>query len=77
MSEGAVALITGAAGDIGRATAFVLADRGWRLALTDHPRAADELARTSNMGWNPASQRTTVAQTNAAVVAELTAASVG
>ena len=40
-------------------------------------RAAGDLARTSNMGWIPASQRTTVAQTNAAVVAELTAASVG
>ena len=47
MSEGSIALITGAAGDIGRATALVLADRGWRVALTDHPRAADELTRTA------------------------------
>jgi len=48
MSNGAVALITGAAGDIGRATALVLAEHGWRLALTDHPRAADGLADTAD-----------------------------
>jgi NAD(P)-dependent dehydrogenase (short-subunit alcohol dehydrogenase family) len=47
MSDGSVALITGAAGDIGRATALVLAENGWRLALTDHPRAADELTGTA------------------------------
>jgi 2-dehydro-3-deoxy-L-rhamnonate dehydrogenase (NAD+) len=53
MSEGAtpagdsVALITGAAGDIGRATALLLAEREWRVALTDHPRAADELAASA------------------------------
>ena len=47
MSHGAVALITGAAGDIGRATALVLGEAGWRLALTDHPRAADGLAETA------------------------------
>ena len=47
MREGSVVLITGAAGDIGRATALVLADAGWRLALTDHPTAAGDLARSA------------------------------
>jgi NAD(P)-dependent dehydrogenase (short-subunit alcohol dehydrogenase family) len=36
-------LITGAAGDIGTAIADVLAERGHRLALADHPDAADRL----------------------------------
>jgi NAD(P)-dependent dehydrogenase (short-subunit alcohol dehydrogenase family) len=48
MGNGAVALITGAAGDIGRATGLVLAEAGWRVALTDHPRAADGLADTAD-----------------------------
>ena len=47
MSNGAVALITGAAGDIGRATALILAEAGWRVALTDRPAAADDLTRTA------------------------------
>ena len=38
-----VALITGAAGDIGGATARVLATRGWGLCLADHPSASDRL----------------------------------
>jgi NAD(P)-dependent dehydrogenase (short-subunit alcohol dehydrogenase family) len=38
-----VALITGAAGDIGRAAAMRLAADGWALALTDHPAAASVL----------------------------------
>ena len=41
-------LVTGAAGDIGTAIAEVLARRGYRLALADHPDAAeplDELCR--------------------------------
>jgi len=41
-------LVTGAAGDIGTAIAEVLAQRGHRLALADHPDAAaqlDELCR--------------------------------
>ena len=38
-----VAFITGATGDIGRATARLLAERHWDLALTDHERTADVL----------------------------------
>jgi NAD(P)-dependent dehydrogenase (short-subunit alcohol dehydrogenase family) len=41
-------LVTGAAGDIGTAIAEVLAERGYRLVLADHPDAAvrlDELRR--------------------------------
>ena len=41
-------LVTGAAGDIGTAIAEVLAERGYRLVLADHPDAAvrlDELCR--------------------------------
>ena len=38
-----VALITGAAGDIGRAVATRLGAEGWCLALTDHPSAAERL----------------------------------
>jgi NAD(P)-dependent dehydrogenase (short-subunit alcohol dehydrogenase family) len=36
-------LVTGAAGDIGTAIAEVLAQRGRRLALADHPNAAERL----------------------------------
>lgn len=46
MSEGRVAFITGAAGDIGRATCRVLAERGWAIAATDHPESGDGLAAT-------------------------------
>lgn len=42
-----VALVTGAAGDIGAATAAHLAARGWRLALTDHERVAERLDEVS------------------------------
>lgn len=38
-----VAVVTGAAGDIGRAAALRLAQDGWRLALSDHPAAAGAL----------------------------------
>ncbi len=36
-------LVTGAAGDIGTAIAEVLAERGHRLVLADHPNAAERL----------------------------------
>ena len=39
-------LITGAAGDIGRATAIRLAQHGWSLALVDHPSGSSELDET-------------------------------
>ena len=39
-------MITGAGGDIGRATALVLARRGWSLALAEHPDAAAALNAT-------------------------------
>lgn len=42
-----IAFITGAAGDIGRATAHRLAEQGWALALVDHPSAAEALADTA------------------------------
>jgi NAD(P)-dependent dehydrogenase (short-subunit alcohol dehydrogenase family) len=44
--ERRVALITGAAGDIGHAAALRLAQFGWSLALVDHPSAASALADT-------------------------------
>jgi NAD(P)-dependent dehydrogenase (short-subunit alcohol dehydrogenase family) len=41
-----IAFVTGAAGDIGRATAGRLAKQGWSLALVDHPRAFEALDAT-------------------------------
>jgi NAD(P)-dependent dehydrogenase (short-subunit alcohol dehydrogenase family) len=41
-----VALVTGAAGDIGRATACRLAALRWSMALVDHPSARDGLDET-------------------------------
>jgi NAD(P)-dependent dehydrogenase (short-subunit alcohol dehydrogenase family) len=43
-----VALVTGAAGDIGRATSIELAQRGWSIAATDHPSAGSELDATTS-----------------------------
>jgi NAD(P)-dependent dehydrogenase (short-subunit alcohol dehydrogenase family) len=40
------ALVTGAAGDLGRAAALRLADDGWSLFLADHPSAAERLEAT-------------------------------
>jgi len=42
-----VVVVTGASGDIGRATATVLSERGWAVGLVDHPAAADALAGTA------------------------------
>lgn len=44
-----IALVTGAAGDIGRATALRLARDGWRLALSDHPGADAALRETGRL----------------------------
>jgi NAD(P)-dependent dehydrogenase (short-subunit alcohol dehydrogenase family) len=44
-----VVLVTGAAGDIGRAATLRLAQDGWRLALTDHPGAATALDETARV----------------------------
>jgi NAD(P)-dependent dehydrogenase (short-subunit alcohol dehydrogenase family) len=44
--NGNVALVTGAAGDIGRASSIELAGRGWSIAATDHPSAERELEAT-------------------------------
>ena len=44
--ERPIALVTGAAGDIGRATARHLGRQGWALALVDHPSALEALDQT-------------------------------
>jgi NAD(P)-dependent dehydrogenase (short-subunit alcohol dehydrogenase family) len=41
-----VVIVTGAAGDIGRATATVLSERGWAVGLVDHPAAGDRLGES-------------------------------
>jgi NAD(P)-dependent dehydrogenase (short-subunit alcohol dehydrogenase family) len=40
------ALVTGAAGDLGRAASVALADAGWSLFVADHPAAAERLETT-------------------------------
>ena len=40
------ALVTGAAGDLGRAVCDAFADSGWSLFVTDHPSAAERLEAT-------------------------------
>jgi NAD(P)-dependent dehydrogenase (short-subunit alcohol dehydrogenase family) len=40
------ALVTGAAGDLGRAACVALAADGWSLFITDHPTQADRLEAT-------------------------------
>lgn len=42
-----VVIVTGAAGDIGRATATLLCTRGWACGLVDHPSAGEALAATA------------------------------
>jgi NAD(P)-dependent dehydrogenase (short-subunit alcohol dehydrogenase family) len=44
--ERPIALVTGAAGDIGRAAASRLAQQEWSLALVDHPTLLDALDET-------------------------------
>lgn len=71
-----VALVTGAAGDIGRAAALRLAADGWALALTDHPTAADRLAETGSLAGVDGGHAwwATCDVTDDGAVAELTAA---
>jgi NAD(P)-dependent dehydrogenase (short-subunit alcohol dehydrogenase family) len=40
------AVVTGAGGDLGRATSVALADDGWSLFITDHPSQAERLEAT-------------------------------
>ncbi|HEX4734096.1 MAG TPA: SDR family NAD(P)-dependent oxidoreductase [Thermoleophilaceae bacterium] len=44
-----VALVTGAAGDLGRAACLGLARDGWSLVIADHPAAADKLEATRSV----------------------------
>ena len=48
MGDRPAVLVTGAAGDIGRATAVALARRGWAVGLADLPAATPELGVTAD-----------------------------
>jgi NAD(P)-dependent dehydrogenase (short-subunit alcohol dehydrogenase family) len=43
------ALVTGAAGDLGRAASLALARDGWSLVISDHPAATDGLEATRSV----------------------------
>src|SRR3954449_8099789 len=43
------ALVTGAAGDLGRAACLGLARDGWSLVIADHPSAAERLEATRSV----------------------------
>jgi NAD(P)-dependent dehydrogenase (short-subunit alcohol dehydrogenase family) len=69
-------MVTGAAGDLGRAAALRLAADGWSLALVDHPSAAEALEATRRLvvdegvaGWTSTFDVTDDAAIAAAVTA--------
>lgn len=62
-------VVTGAAGDIGRAAAITLAARGWRVALCDHPSAAAALEETAASCGDSAAWAATFDVTDAAATA--------